>query len=101
LAFDRQKLVGPGRPGDRLLRAERKLDIPEAEVEPGARVYGTDRLKPVETVDSALEPDGRPVQHADRRKSSLRALETYDGAVLCIVRHSRHVHSVGRAGTGP
>ena len=77
-AFDGKETVWGPRLRRRVLRAERMLHVPEAEIEPGPRVERADRLESVEAVNGPFEPDRRRMQRTDRGKFSVRDGEADD-----------------------
>src|ERR1700688_1453016 len=73
------------------------LYIPEAEIEPPPRIRRADRLQAIEVFDGTLEPDGRRMQRAHRRKASIGAFDTDDIDVVPDLAHYRHMHGAGVA----
>ena len=101
LALDRQEGVGRRRPRRRAAGAERMPDVPKAEIEPRPGVRRSDRFEPIEATNGALEPNGRRMQCADRRKCLLRTVEAQHRDLTRVVSHDRHVHREGHTGIAP
>ncbi len=72
--------------------AQRKLYIPETEIEPGARIGRTDGDEPVKAVHGPLQPDRGRMQRTDRRKRQVQAQIARNGDRAGIAREYRHMH---------
>src|SRR6266513_6279136 len=79
VTFGRQECVGSALRRGGAARAERMLDSPEAEVEPGSRVRQAVWLQPVQVTQRTLQTDCRRVPRADRGKARLRTRNRGDG----------------------
>ena len=75
LAFDRQEGVGARAAGAAAARAERMLHGPRSRDRARAANPARHRDIAIKTLNSALEPNRRRVQRADRRIASIRAGE--------------------------
>src|SRR5262249_61685689 len=79
------------------LAAERTAHVPEAEVEPRARIGQAHRLYAVEIVQRALETNRRRMLRSDRGIPLLRAVKGGDSDFARIFIENCHVHAAAIA----